>query len=138
MGLQKAELNYVQQDGRNSLIWNPEFTYSHYNQLHRVTSVQPIISISGKNAKFYINLSEDSYALNEKTESNLGDATPNTTNDQHDIPIDKKFDWGLCGGPGLRTGVGYFLLEGRYYYAFGRHVQQQEGKIFSKSSAGGK
>ena len=67
----------------------------------------------------------------------MGDATPNTTNDQHDMPIDKKFDWGLCGGPGLeiRTGVGYFLLEGRYYYALGDMYKSKKADIFPKSSA---
>ena len=136
VGLQ-AELNYVQQGWKEQFDLNPEFTYSrtiNYIELPVFTHIY----FGGKNAKFYINLGPKiGYALNEKTESNLGDATPNTTNDQHDMPIDKKFDWGLCGGPGLeiRTGVGYFLLEGRYYYALGDMYNSKKADIFPKSSA---
>lgn len=136
VGLQ-AELNYVQQGWQEQFDLNPEFTYSrtiNYIELPVFTHIY----FGGKNAKFYINLGPKiGYALKEKTESNLGDATPNTTNDQHDMPIDKKFDWGLCGGPGLeiRTGIGYFLLEGRYYYALGDMYNSKKADIFPKSSA---
>ena len=57
----------------------------------------------------------------ESTDENLNGATPNKTNDQHTMAIERRFAWGLCGGPGveLRTSVGYFQLEGRYYYSLG-------------------
>ena len=78
------------------------------------------------------------YILNpEKTDENLNGAKPNTENEQHDMPIEKKFDWGLCGGPGieLRTGIGSFLLEGRYYYALGDIFNSRKEDYFSKSSS---
>ena len=53
------------------------------------------------------------------------------------MPLEKKFDWGLCGGPGfeLRTGIGSFLLEGRYYYALGDIFNSRKEDYFSKSSS---
>lgn len=53
------------------------------------------------------------------------------------MEVQKKFDWGLCGGPGieLRTGIGSFLLEGRYYYALGDMFNSRKGDTFSKSSS---
>ena len=59
------------------------------------------------------------------------------SNEQHNMAIQKKFDWGLCGGPGLelRTGIGYFLLEGRYYYALGDIYGSRKSDYFNKSSS---
>lgn len=53
------------------------------------------------------------------------------------MPVEKKFDWGLCGGPGLeiRTGAGSFLLEGRYYYALGDIYGNQKKDPFPKSAS---
>jgi len=61
---------------------------------------------------------------------------PNRTNYQHGKPIDNRFDWGLCGGPGIeiRTGVGHFLLEGRYFLALGNIYGSQKKDEFAKSN----
>jgi hypothetical protein len=79
------------------------------------------------------------YALSESTESNLNGENPNANrpDKQHTLEVQKKFDWGLCGGPGieLRTGIGSFLLEGRYYYALGDMFNSRKGDTFSKSSS---
>ena len=72
----------------------------------------------------------------ESTDENLNGATPNKTNDQHTMAIERRFAWGLCGGPGveLRTSVGYFQLEGRYYYSLGDFYSTRHGDAFSKAS----
>src|SRR5699024_12794713 len=71
------------------------------------------------------------------THSALHYAHPNYENEQHNMPVEKKFDWGLCGGPGieLRTGIGSFLLEGRYYYALSDIFNSRKEDYFSKSSS---
>ena len=75
----------------------------------------------------------------ESTESNLNGENPNANrpDEQRTMEVQKKFDWGLCGGPGieLRTGIGSFLLEGRYYYALGDMFNSRKGDTFSKSSS---
>ncbi len=89
--------------------------------------------------KFYFNLGPKiGYAFSEKTETNPNETNTNAgSNEQHNMAIQKKFDWGLCGGPGLelRTGIGYFLLEGRYYYALGDIYGSRKSDYFNKSSS---
>jgi hypothetical protein len=61
---------------------------------------------------------------------------PYRPNEQHTMPVEKKFEWGLGGGPGLelRSKVGYFLLEGRYYYGLSDFYNTRRGDVFSKAS----
>ena len=115
----------------------PEYKYSrtiNYLELPILTHIY----FGNKNFRFFINLGPKiGYALGEKTDENLNGASPNTENTQHDMAIEKKFDWGLCGGPGIeiRTGIGSFLLEGRYYYALGDIFNSRQEDYFSKSAS---
>lgn len=135
LGLQ-AELNYSQQG------WDEQFDDPQYTYIRTINYIEvPIfthIYFGSKRFKVFVNLGPKvGYAFSESTEENLKGATPNRENKQHNMPIEKKFDWGLCGGPGieLRTGIGYFLLEGRYYYALGDIFNSRKEDYFSKSSS---
>lgn len=135
LGLQ-AELNYSQQG------WDEQFDDPQYTYIRTINYIEvPIfthIYFGSKRFKVFVNLGPKvGYAFSESTEENLNGATPNRENKQHNMPIEKKFDWGLCGGPGieLRTGIGYFLLEGRYYYALGDIFNSRKEDYFSKSSS---
>lgn len=134
LGLQ-AELNFSQQ-GWEEKFDDPKYQYSrtiNYFELPFLTHIY----FGSKRFKAYINLGPKiGYAIGEKTVENLEGASPNKTNEQHDMPIDKKFDWGICGGPGIeiRTGIGNFLLEGRYYYALGDIYNSRKEDVFSLSS----
>ena len=79
----------------------------------------------------------DMHMMPEESYEQLKGLDVYTENEQHDMPIEKKFDWGLCGGPGieLRTGIGSFLLEGRYYYALSDIFNSRKEDYFSKSSS---
>lgn len=134
LGLQ-TELNFSQQG------WEEEFDDTRYNYSRTINYFEiPFfthIYFGSDKFKFYVNLGPKlGYAIGESTSSNLNGAKPNTNNEQHDMPIEKKFDWGLCGGPGLelRTGIGYFLLEGRYYYALGDIYNSRKSDFFNKSA----
>lgn len=135
LGLQ-AELNFSQQ-GWDEEFDNPSYKYSrtiNYIEIPFFTHIY----FGSKNFKAYLNLGPRiGYAFSEKTDENLNGASPNRENAQHDMPIDKKFDWGLCGGPGieLRTKIGYFLLEGRYSYSLGDIYKSRKEDVFAKSSA---
>lgn len=135
VGLQ-AEINFIQQGWKEQFDENPEFAYSHsinYVELPFMTHIY----FGGSKAKFFLNLGPKiGYALGDKIDSNLGDATLTTISEQHDMAIENKFDWGLCGGPGLeiRTGIGYFLLEGRYYYALSNIFGSNKEDYFAQSS----
>ncbi len=135
LGLQ-AELNFVQQGWQEAFEEQPEYEYArtiNYVELPFMTHIY----FGGKRVKFFMNLGPKvGYALSESTKSNLNGAAPNRNNAQHDLAVQKKFDWGLCGGPGveLRTGVGSFLLEGRYYYALGDIFNSEKKDPFSRSA----
>ena len=137
---QKIKMGYT---GGLTLRWDekfedqPQYKYSrtiNYFELPILTHIY----FGSKRFRVFVNLGPKiGYAFGEKTDENLNGAKPNTENEQHDMPIEKKFDWGLCGGPGieLRTGIGSFLLEGRYYYALGDIFNSRKEDYFSKSSS---
>jgi len=136
VGLQ-AEINYVQQGWKEQFKENPQYAYSrviNYVELPIMTHIYT----GGKRAKFIFNVGPKfGYELNENTDSNLGTATPNSANDQHNMAVEKKLDWGLCGGPGMEisTGIGYFILEGRYYCALGNIFSSRKEDPFAQSSS---
>lgn len=135
LGLQ-AELNYAQHGWEELFEDEPQYQYSRtisYVELPFLTH----ICFGSRHIKFFFNLGPKiGYALSESTNSNLDGAEPNRNNEQHDLAIQKKFDWGLCGGPGieLRTGLGSFLLEGRYYYALGDIYNSEKKDPFARSA----
>ena len=95
------------------------------------------IYFGSERVRFFFNLGPQIGLLTgESTDENLNGATPNKTNEQHTMAIEKKFAWGLCGGPGveLRMPVGHIQLEARYYYAFGDFYSTRHGDTFSKAS----
>ncbi len=65
-------------------------------------------------------------------------ARPNGIVAQYDLPVQKKFEYGLTGGLGLElnTGIGHFLLEGRYYYALSDIFNNGKGDAFGRSANG--
>lgn len=136
LGLQ-AELNFTQQGWKESFEEQPQYEYErtlNYVELPFLTHIY----FGSRRVHVFVNLGPKiGYLLGEKTKSNLGDAAPNKNNAQHDMPVEKKFDWGLCGGPGLeiRTGAGSFLVEGRYYYALGDIYGNQKKDPFPKSAS---
>lgn len=138
LGLQ-AEINYSQQGWEEDFSDNPEAGGLKYSRTINYVELPFLTHIyfGSKRVKVFFNLGPKiGYAISESTDENLNGEKPNKTNDQHGMAVEQKFDWGLCGGPGLelRTGIGYFLLEGRYYYALGDIFHSQKKDFFSKSA----
>ena len=138
LGLQ-AELNFSQQGWQEKYEEKPEYHYSrtiNYIEMPFLTHIY----FGKKNFRFFVNLGPKiGFALGESTDSNLNGVNPNENrpDEQHTLEVQRKFDWGLCGGPGieLRTGIGSFLLEGRYYYALGDIFNSRKGNPFPKSAS---
>lgn len=136
LGLQ-AELNFAQQGWEEKFEKQPEYKYSrtiNYIELPVLTHIY----FGNNRFRAFLNLGPKiGFAFGEKTNENLNGASPNTENTQHDMPIEQKFDWGLCGGPGieLRTNIGMFIIEGRYYYALGDIFKSRQEDYFSKSAS---
>ena len=135
VGLQ-AELNYVQQGWKETYDDFPDLNYSrilNYLQLPFYTHAQ----FGGKSVKGFIQAGPQiGYLLGEATRENLNGEQPGRVNYQHDMPVEKRFEWGLSGGVGIeiRTGAGYFILEGRYYYAFSDIYSTRRKDNFVKAS----
>ena len=89
-------------------------------------------------ARFFVNLGPQiGFVVSESTDQNLnGETIHNRPNEQHTMPVEKKFEWGIGSGPGIefRSGIGFFLLEGRYYYALSDFYNTRRGNAFSKAS----
>ncbi|MDR1723404.1 MAG: PorT family protein [Tannerella sp.] len=135
VGLQ-LELNYAGEGWNEKYDDNPELHYSrrlNYFQMPFYTRVQ----FGGKSVKGFINAGPQiGYFLGESTSENLNGATPGKVNEQHNMPLENKFEWGLSGGGGIeiRTGIGFFLIEGRYAYYFGDIYSTKVKDYFSKAS----
>ena len=135
LGLQ-AEVNFTQQGWEEEFEEQPQYQYSRTINFIEIPFLTHIYFGSDR-FRFFVNLGPKiGYALGESTSSNLDGAEPNKNNEQHNLKVQKKFDWGLCGGPGieLRTGIGHFILEGRYYYALGDLMNSTKSDPFAKSS----
>ncbi len=56
---------------------------------------------------------------------------------QEEMPIEKKFEYGIAGGGGLEFShpkLGHFLLEGRYYYGLGDIYNNSKRDYFGRSN----
>lgn len=136
-----AEINFAQQG------WQEDFSEStdgaHFNYSRTINYIElpfmtHIYAGNGR-TRFVFNVGPKlGYALSESTETNLDGATPGDhRNEQHNMPLENKLDWGICGGPGveLRTGIGTFVLEGRIYYALGNLYGNSKSDFFPKSNS---
>ncbi len=81
--------------------------------------------------------------LGESTHTNFDSTTMNTQDRansitaQYDMPVEKKFDYGIVGGLGLEyshPAVGHFRLEARYYYGLANIYGASKRDYFSKSN----
>ncbi|MDH6304467.1 hypothetical protein M2459_001200 [Parabacteroides sp. PF5-5] len=136
------ELNYSQEG------WDEKFDDPAYEYSRRINYINiPFLThiyFGSKRVRFVFNVGPQvGYAVSESTTENVsgldflpGPNSSTYTTAQRSISVEKKFSWGICGGPGLefRTGIGSFMLEGRYYYGLGDIFNSRKSDHFSKSS----
>jgi hypothetical protein len=140
LGLQ-AEVNYSQQG------WSELYDDPGYKYIRRLNFIDlPFLThiyFGGKSVRFFVNLGPKiGFLLNESTTENVTASPPPDTQPayqtaQWNLPVKNSFAWGLCGGPGIevRTGIGIFQLEGRYYYALGDIFGNRKADHFPQSSS---
>lgn len=134
LGLQ-AEINYSQ-EGWEETFDDPQYSFSRtltYVEIPFMTHIY----FGGKHSKFFLNLGPMvGYYLNGSSKSQLDGYETNRPTEQHTVDIENKFQWGLGGGPGyeFRSGIGHFVLEGRYYYMLGDIYKTRKEDVFSKAS----
>lgn len=94
-----------------------------------------------RGARFFINAGPQfSIFLNDKEEYGGlqpwdPSHRPNNVTHQYGKSVENKFEYGITGGLGLevRTGIGNFLLEGRYYYGLSDIYGNSKKDYFSRS-----
>ncbi|MDR0431621.1 MAG: PorT family protein [Tannerellaceae bacterium] len=134
------EVNYSQQG------WDEKFADKSIRYTRRLNFIDiPFLThvyFGGKRVRFFVNLGPKiGFLLGESTTKENLDMLPAATDERpgrlREQSVQKNFAWGICGGPGLeiRTGIGSFLLEGRYYYALGDLFNNRKGDDFPQSSS---
>lgn len=156
-----AEFNYAQ------MGWNEDILDINNDPIYYVDDVDktnplyykrrmaylqvPLLARMGwgreeKGFQFFIQLGPQiGCFLNESTDTNIeyGRATQNqrvsTVVAQEDMPVEKKFDYGITGGLGLEYShpkLGHFLVEGRYYFGLGNIYGNSKSDYFARSNHG--
>ena len=94
-----------------------------------------------KGVKFFVNAGPQiAFFLsdNEKKGGGEWDTShrPNGVTEQYGKSIENKFDYGIVAGAGLElsTGIGHFLLDGRYYLGLGDFYKSTKKDFFGRSA----
>lgn len=138
----QAEINYSQR-GWNEVI--EDGSGNTYNRVMNYIELPLLAHLAfGKDsrtsgAKFFVNLGPQfAYFISEK--ENMGgdwdtSMRPNGVVYQYGKAVENKFDYGIVVGAGLEisTGIGHFLLEGRYYYGLGDFYHNTKKDEFGRS-----
>ncbi|KAA6339456.1 hypothetical protein EZS27_012622 [termite gut metagenome] len=134
----QAEVNYTKRGWSELIEDESGETYSRNMNYIEV----PILTHWGfgkeKGVQVFLNLgSQVAYLLNEK--ENMSDPWHpgyKPVNEQYGKTVDNKFDYGIIVGGGLevKTKVGNFLIEGRYYYALSDFYNITKKDYFNRAA----
>lgn len=87
----------------------------------------------GNGARFVLNLGPQVGFLMGENEKHY---ITSINKEQYGKAAEKKFDYGITGGGGveIRTGIGHFLVEGRYYFGLSDFFNSTKKDYFSRSA----
>jgi len=143
------ELNYSQ------LGWEQDFTdkdnpdrYAGFSHVHKLNYLEiPALThiYFGNKVRFIFNLGpklsfllSDSETMSSKLSDYLasGQAAENFVTHQYYREAERRIDYGLMGGMGieLRTGIGSFMLEGRYTFGLADIYSNSKSDYFQRSA----
>lgn len=140
-GLQ-VELNYAQRGWDEHYIDYPELCYTRKMNYLEMPFLAHLAFGRDRGMQFFIHagpqigfLLSDSESIAGDWEGTLSDGA-NLVTEQHGKAIDNKFDYGIAAGLGveLRTKIGHFLLEGRYYYGLSDFYNSTKRDYFARSA----
>lgn len=143
-----VELNYSQQGWKQDFAALESSEYAEFEHSHQLNYIElPILThiYFGNKVRFVFNLGPKlSYLISESESLNAplanylasGNASPVFTTYQYYRNADRKIDYGLLFGLGLefRTGIGSFLLEGRYSFGLGDIYNNTRSDFFDRSA----
>ena len=140
-GLQ-VELNYAQRGRDEHYIDSPELSYTRKMNYLEMPFLAHLAFGRDRGMQFFIHagpqigfLLSDSESIAGDWEGALSDGA-NLVTEQHGKAIDNRFDYGIAAGLGveLRTKIGHFLLEGRYYYGLSDFYNSTKRDYFARSA----
>ena len=138
----QGELNIAQRGWKEVIEDETNDTYSRSMTYLEVPLLAHLAfgKDQGHGARFVLNLGPQfGFLLSEKekmSEPWNPSHRPNGTNQQYGKMAENKFDYGIVGGGGveMRTGIGNFILEARYYFGLSDFYNSTKKDYFSKSS----
>ena len=143
-----VELNYSQQGWEQDFRVKDNPQFEGMSHIHKLNYLElPILThiYFGRKVRFVFNLGpklsfllNDSEEINEKLANHLanGEADGGMITHQYYRMAERKIDYSLVGGLGLefRTGIGHFLLEGRYSFSLGDIYSNSKADVFARSA----
>lgn len=137
----QLEVNYSQRGWKEKIEDGTENQYQRtLNYLEIPFLAHLAFGREERGLRFFLNAGPQiGFFLNDKEEmeGNPWDTSfrPNGVVYQYGKAVENKFDYGITGGLGMevRTGIGNFLIEGRYYYGLSDIYGNSKKDDFSRS-----
>ncbi len=136
----QAEINYSQRGWKEVIEEGIDGAYQRKMNYVEVPIMAHLAfgKDKGNGARFVFNLGPQiGFMLNEKEEKQGNpELQTNRSTSQYGKMAESKFDYGLIGGAGveIRTGIGHFILEGRYYFGLSDFYHSTKKDPFSRSA----
>lgn len=136
----QIELNFSQHGWDEFYQDYPELQYTRKMNYVEIPLLAHMAFGKERGAQFFLHAGpqigfflSDSYTISGDWENFSG-----ITVEQHTKAVENRFDYGITGGAGLeiRTKIGNFLVEGRYYYALSDFYKSTKKDYFSRSAHG--
>jgi hypothetical protein len=141
-GLQ-MEINYSQRGWNENIEDGSGNTYSrtmNYIEVPLMAHLAFGKDSHNRGLKFFVNLGpEISYFIGDTEEMSDNwdtSARPNGVTGQYGKEVENKMDYGITAGGGfeLSTGIGHFLVEGRYYLGLSDFYKSTKKDYFGRSA----
>lgn len=131
----QAEVNYSQRGWKEVFEEEPDKSYQRAMNYIEIPVLAHLAfgKDEGHGARFILNLGPQiGFLLSEKETNNTG----GNSKEQYGKMAENSFDYGLLGGAGaeIRTGIGNFLIEGRYYFGLSDFFNSTKKDYFSRSA----
>lgn len=137
----QLELNYAQRGWNEKIEDGSNDTYSrtmNYLEIPFMAHLAFGQDVLNRGVKFFINAGPQIGLFLSDTEkmSEEWHPTYRSVTGQYGKSVENKFDYGIVGGAGLElsTGIGHFLLEGRYYFGLADFYKNSKRDYFDKSA----
>lgn len=140
----QLEVNFFQKGWDEYYENYPDVHYTRKMNYVEIPFLAHLAFGKDKGMQFFINLGPQiGFLINDSSEQSgdmegMIDSNPYVEVEQHEKAIDNKFDYGIAGGGGLelRTKIGNFLVEGRYYFGLSDFYNSTKKDYFSRSAHG--